>query len=559
LGIVAAGCALFALGALVAARALDGLVIARLAYGAWAALAIVTLTMTLPGHPADRALAALVLAVGVALLSLPGVDIFRGPFRRLAPYWRGAGERRPDELMPIALVGVAALATMLAHTIAYITTLDGNAPIELPGIRWTWLLYLATFIAGTAGLAVTGERQERHRPEPSKLRPIAFGTFGLGSLATLLLLRMLTTDLVTWTLVGMAVALALHAVASLIGDAGHPFREHLLNTAAVVSLILGAVSVAANLALAIDAPDRADDGIQALVYGVAGIVLLALAARVGQPAREYAGLGALGVAVTYVARLATNEPGAMPMTQIAFAWLVMGTSLVLRGDQRWMGPPARLTAIGLGGFTIAHALWLNWPIDVSGPLWGTLLAALVSMSGLLSVHAWMRQDRFEALLASAVAMLALLLQIQRGDPGNLQHYTVPVAVYLLALGVIQRRTAPVRDLLLAMGSGLLLVPPLLQAQVNHDFTQMLVAGGEALVLFVAGALLRLRVTIAAGVLGISVIVLRMLLDAVNALPSWITLLSGGLLLLAIGTVLTIWKVEARERLERLQASWHDMS
>ena len=558
LGIAAAGCALFALGALVAARALDGQVIARLAYGAWAALAIVTLTITLPGHPADQALAAFVLAVGVALLSLPGVPIFWGPFRRLAPYWRGPAERRPDELMPIALVGVTALATMLAYTVTYVADRADDLASDLPGVRWTWLLYLATWVACTVGVGVAGERAGRHAG-PTILRLLSIATLGFGGVAGLLLLRMLTTDLVLWTLTGIGVAVVLHTIASLAGYPDDPYRDRLLDDASLASLGLGAGSVAANLLLAIDAPGEVRDGLQALVYGLMGMALLALAARVGQPVRVYAALGALGIAVTYIARLATNEPGAMPMTQIAFAWLVMGTSLVLRGDQRWMGPPARQAAIGLGGVTIAHALWLNWPIDVSEPLWGTLLAALVSMSGLLSVHAWMRQDRFEGLLASAVAMLALLLQIQRGDPGNLQHYTVPVAAYLLALGVIQRRTAPVRDLLLAMGSGLLLVPPLLQAQVNQDFTQMLVAGGEALVLFVAGALLRLRVTIAAGVLGISVIVLRMLVDTVNALPSWITLLSGGLLLLAIGTVLTIWKVEARERLERLQASWHDMA
>jgi hypothetical protein len=82
--------------------------------------------------------------------------------------------------------------------------------------------------------------------------------------------------------------------------------------------------------------------------------------------------------------------------------------------------------------------------------------------------------------------------------------------------------------------------------------------GIALVLFLGGIALRLRVPIAAGIVGMSLIVLRLLVDAVLALQSWVSLLIVGLVLLGAGTAALVWKDALRERLERIQRGWHDL-
>jgi hypothetical protein len=121
-------------------------------------------------------------------------------------------------------------------------------------------------------------------------------------------------------------------------------------------------------------------------------------------------------------------------------------------------------------------------------------------------------------------------------------------LYLLALGYLSRHTATLRDLLLAMGSIALMASPLVQAQLDGNVRQLLIAE----------VFLRLRVAIAEGVAVIPQIVMRFLVDAAVALPGWMSLLAGGLLLLLIGTILTTWKDALREHLERLQADWHEM-
>ena len=87
---------------------------------------------------------------------------------------------------------------------------------------------------------------------------------------------------------------------------------------------------------------------------------------------------------------------------------------------------------------------------------------------------------------------------------------------------------------------------------------MLRAGGEVLALFLVGLGLRLGVLVGAGIIAISLIVLQIVVDAVNALPSWTILLVVGLALLAGGTILVIWKDSLRAGLDKLRTRWRAM-
>jgi hypothetical protein len=87
---------------------------------------------------------------------------------------------------------------------------------------------------------------------------------------------------------------------------------------------------------------------------------------------------------------------------------------------------------------------------------------------------------------------------------------------------------------------------------------MLRAGGEVLALFLVGLGLRLRVLVGAGIIAIGLIVLQMVADADNALPSWMILLVVGLALLAGDTILVIWKDSLRAGLDKLRTRWRAM-
>jgi hypothetical protein len=320
------------------------------------------------------------------------------------------------------------------------------------------------------------------------------------------------------------------------------------------------VSIIANLALAFDTDRDANSWVQAALYLAIGLIFLSLASRGGRAWLIYIGFGTLALAVIFVARGFDAGANTVLLASTVYAWVIAGTGLALPRNARLaIDKPAWITsAIGVGGLVALFALNQNESPHVDSRDWQVLVVSLVSLAGLIAVDAMVRRDPVRGMIASAVAMLALLLEIAVDEPANLLPYTIPLAIYLLALGYVQRRNPKVRDILLGMGSAMLLVPALFLALRDERFSYLMLAGGGALVLFLGGLLLRLRVTIAAGVAAITLIVLRILVDAANALPGWSTLLVVGLVLLTGGTVLLIWKEAFRERLQRLQAGWHEM-
>jgi hypothetical protein len=469
-----------------------------------------------------------------------------------------------------ALGGLAVLA-MLGFTATYIASAWRDDISGLPDSSWPWYLYMVTFAAIAATATWTGLRLGHEHDRTNESASLSFVTNGLAAMFTslafttvagLLLLRMITTDSLAWTRVGIAVAIALYAGVTYARDreTSNSFLPTMYNGVATLAIGIGAVSVAANLLLAIDEPDRVSGTGQALTFGLAGVAVLVIAWWRVRPWLAVAGVALLAVATIFAARMGNNHDTAIPAGLVLLSWLVMATTIALQRAERGahLGQVLRLAAIGVGFVAIVAAVGANGEADPGSTGWHVMAFTLVMAAALVATEGWLRQDRRWVIGASVLAMAALLLQIGGQEPSNIQAYTVPVALYLLALGWFSRRNRSLRDVLLALGSVALLAPPLLAAQADGDATQLLIGGVEALVLLVAGTFLRLRVAIAAGVAAITLIALRFLVDAALALEGWITLLAGGLLLLVIGTVLTIWKDALRERLERLQAGWHEM-
>ena len=87
---------------------------------------------------------------------------------------------------------------------------------------------------------------------------------------------------------------------------------------------------------------------------------------------------------------------------------------------------------------------------------------------------------------------------------------------------------------------------------------LLVVVVEAVLIFAAGAILQLRVPLAAGLIALTLIVLRMIVAAVLALEGWLALLIAGVALLIIGTVMLSFRDALKDRLASMQARWHEM-
>lgn len=269
--------------------------------------------------------------------------------------------------------------------------------------------------------------------------------------------------------------------------------------------------------------------------------------------------GLLLLTALLVTRMVTARDAALVVTLLLVAWALFSLAATLgpRLSSPRPGEAWRMAALVIAGLAAPCALAVpEGGNDLARRSWLTI--ALVSLAGMLAVEGWIRRHRLILTSASAVAMAALLIQIEAREPDNILAYSLPLGVYLLVLGAVNRRTGNLRDVLMGVGSGVLLVPVLWLAQQDGAVGYLALAAGIALALFLGGIVLRLRVPIAAGLLGLTVIVLRLVVDAVLALESWVALLVVGLLLLGAGTAALVWKEQLRERLERLQRGWHEM-
>ena len=191
----------------------------------------------------------------------------------------------------------------------------------------------------------------------------------------------------------------------------------------------------------------------------------------------------------------------------------------------------------------------------------TLTLLVLLLAPMIAFEARRLRLRWAYIPASSAAMVALVMAIAIAEPANVQAYTVPVSIYLGAVGLVVRRSEPVvanhlmlHEAVLVAGAALLVLP---QAQ------QGFAPGGSiwALVLLVEGGafvavsfLLAARWLAVSGVLTISAVALRMLVESGDVIPYWLTLSVAGFLLLGVG-VLLLLQHEQWERVRSKTGQW----
>ncbi len=288
-----------------------------------------------------------------------------------------------------------------------------------------------------------------------------------------------------------------------------------------LSLIAGPLAGAAMAALwnALDAPAWS----LALAYGAAAIALFAALAR----SRTH--------------QLDNERAVAVALLTWAPALAAVGTALVALA--------VRLSSAGVSVVAVRTAEYY------------TLAAVVLLIAPLLAIEGRRLGTRLLDIPASAVAMAALLLAIAVARPPNVQAYTAPAAIYLIALGLIVRQSPSlipphllVHELALIAGVLCLTLPQAAQSFDPGGEVWGLALIGEGLLFLAAGFVLRARWLVVAGVLTLSGVAVRWLLTNSATVPYWLWLGVVGLGLLVVG-LLILLEHERWERLKLRLSRW----
>jgi hypothetical protein len=196
-------------------------------------------------------------------------------------------------------------------------------------------------------------------------------------------------------------------------------------------------------------------------------------------------------------------------------------------------------------------------------LYQTAAASVLLLGVLLIIQSWLLR-RFEmAAGASAVLMVALLLEVGHFRPENVQAYTAPLGVYLLAAAFLAlRMREPSEGLralvgpLQALGAVVLMGPSLEQAWQDGGWPYALILLGEGLLLLGVALVLRSVWLVAASTGFVVLDALRYLFDASRALPNWAILAIAGTVVMAAGTAILLSRERWTDWQRTVQAWWN---
>ena len=194
-------------------------------------------------------------------------------------------------------------------------------------------------------------------------------------------------------------------------------------------------------------------------------------------------------------------------------------------------------------------------------LYQTAAASVMLLALLVALQSWLMR-RFELLAgASALLMVALLLEIGHFRPENVQAYTVPLGVYLLAGGLLASRVRtlpdearPFVEPLQALGAAVLMGPSLVLSWQEGGGLYALILLAEALALLGLALMQRWLWLLATSSGFIVLVALRYLFDGARVLPNWVTLALAGLLLLTAGMAVLLGR-EQWVRWQRVMQAW----
>ncbi|MGE0542106.1 MAG: SCO7613 C-terminal domain-containing membrane protein [Dehalococcoidia bacterium] len=312
-----------------------------------------------------------------------------------------------------------------------------------------------------------------------------------------------------------------------------------------------------------------------LAWTAPGHATLILAAGTAGPALAFAAvrrplLWVIAVAFAIAAVIAAwdwrgFEPSNLPLALAAIA-VTLAAALAPRrtyaGDERSWSVTLLTWGPWLAAIAASAALLAERGAGLSadGSLarareWAVLAITVTGASGAVIFEGLRRRARPVVVLGSAGLLIAGLLAIAIAQPENVQAYTLPVGLYLIALGFTWRRSPALIDphlyaheAVMVAGMLVLLLPAAEQslAPGGGRFGIELIAAG--LILLAAGLGFSTRWLVVGGVVTLTTVAIRWLF-AESAVPYWLTLGLAGMALLGFGVLLLV----ERERWDRIRS------
>ena len=226
----------------------------------------------------------------------------------------------------------------------------------------------------------------------------------------------------------------------------------------------------------------------------------------------------------------------VPLDRVSLAVLLVLGLLALALPR----PEVELAAAAAAVAGALTAIPVAADVSVSLAVHLTLAGALVTATAL--VHRDHRPLAWCGGLFLATATWVRLYDVGVQAP---EAYTLPTALVLVALGLARLRRDPEAGTVEALLPGLALavVPTLLWALVEPLSTRALVIGPVALVVLLAGSVLRWTAPVVVGWLAGATLVLRELAPYAAQTPQWILIGSAGTLLVVAGIS---WETQVRE-------------
>ena len=265
-----------------------------------------------------------------------------------------------------------------------------------------------------------------------------------------------------------------------------------------------------------------------------------------------------------------------PVWTLAATYSVAGAG-VFAALTRWRrpgtaGPEVSVQAIAWSGLILAP-LTAMWALGVRLEGLGAEAATLVEfrvlallflpLAGAVAFEGYRLNVRWALLPASALVMVALELAIATLEPGNVQAYTVPAALYLALVGLITRtsdelhRNIGWHELLQLGGAALLVIPQAEQGFEPGGARWGLVLLIEGIVLLGVAFVLNARWLAVSAVVTLSAVALRFLWAnrESGAVPYWVMLAAAGFFLVAVGFTVLLQREWWDRSLARLQRRW----
>jgi hypothetical protein len=455
---------------------------------------------------------------------------------------RLGGALRLDSLpivgaLPGMITAIAALAlpavTTLFGPLSWATSIWSGAPHDAGALMPTLASFPGTVLDPVAMLVLA----------------VALGTIALGGrdgtvrsaalwwsalpVAALALTELAPAFRAPWP-IGLAVPLVLATCAALVAASRSTVDDRTRALAAALAVPLGLSAVGWSLA------DRTATlmVLSAVVTVATGLTAIGRAGLPRQAAATVTAFstGALAVAIGAAASI----PLAYPMLGTA-ALLILPTLLPLVGRSALPSEVRRVLETSAGGAAVLALAFSIWPGSLVAGSLSVLALTLTLLGGGLGVVA-LRPDRRDLLpLVPVTESLALWAWLAAAHVATVEAYTLPTAVLGGAAGLLALRRKPELSSWIAIGPALAVavIPTGVLALEEPTLgLRALLLGIGAMAVLLVGAAYRRQAPFVTGTVVLGLLIARSLAIVLpafaEAVPAWVPLSLGGLLLLVVG-------------------------